>query len=272
MPVGIMLMATSCSSDSVIDEMNDDNELVEVSFSSGSSLQSRYTDAGFENGDIVYIYKLTDDGDFGERKQFKYSNGSFLPVSDTFRKKKSENVQYIALTPGFSESGGRLLYYGGSNDPLMSWAESSSAQVELPFLHLHSQIRVNVTNNSYSVKSVQLLNAHNIEEIYYDEDDREIQHSYDGSASTLTMIKDSSSSTYPYYYNLPAMNYIPDMQLKVTLSNGSSTTFNFNSDLGFSESNFIYYFNVNMSSRSNIDMSRSSELNEVECVKVEAIE
>lgn len=267
-----LVLTTTCSSETILDEINDDNELVDVSFCAANSLQSRYTDTGFANGDKVIIYKVQDNNDFGEKKEFKYSNGKFLPVTDTFKKRKSETVTYIAFTSGYNESNGRLLFYGGSNDPLLSLAQTNNSQVELPFEHMHSQFRVNVTNNSYAVKSVQLLNAYNIEEFYYDEEDKVIRNGYDGSASTLTMLKDSSSSTYPYYYYLPEMNYIPDMKLKVTLTNGSSTTFSFKSDLGFNESNFIYYFNVNMSSRSNIDMSRSSEQNEVECVKVEAIE
>lgn len=269
-PLSVMTFAASCGSDAVLDEMNDD-EFVEVNFTPSSAVQSRFDDDGFDNGDRVFIYRIQDNGNFGERKEFKYSNGNLLPVTDTFKKKKNESVEFLALTPGFTESSEGLVYNGGTTDYLGAAAEATSSTVELPFVHLHGQIRVRVLNNSYSVRSVQLLNVYNKELIHYDSSESALMYTCHGNAATVTMSTDSNTSTYPYYYYIPQANYLPQMQLKVTYTNGASTTFNFKSNLGYINSNYIYYFDVDMSSRSNIAARSGDEVSGLECVKTEPI-
>lgn len=270
-PLSITLFAASCGSDAVLDEMNDD-ELVEVKFTPTSAVQSRFDDDGFDNGDRVFIYRVQDNGNFGEKKEFKYSNGNLLPVTDTFKKKKTETVEFVAFTPGYSESSGRIIYYGGSTDYLFTYAKTSSASVELPFIHVHSQIRIRVLNNKYSIRSVQLLNIYNQEHIYYDDNASEIIYTCGGPVTTASMSKDSYSTDFPYYYYLPNGMYLPDVQLKVTDSSGASKTFNFPSTLSYSESSHIYYLDADMSGRSNTTASRSGDdMLELECVKIEPI-
>lgn len=93
----------------------------------------------------------------------------------------------------------------------------------------------------------------------------------DGTPSNVNMSKSNNPSNYPYYYYIPKGNYLPQMQLKVTYTNGASTTFNFKSNLGYINSNYIYYFDVDMSSRSNIAARSGDEVSGLECVKIEPI-
>lgn len=269
LPLSVMTFAASCGSDAVLDEMTDD-ELVEVNFTSSSAVQSRFDDYGFDNGDRVYIYMIQPDGNFGERKEFRYSNGSLLPVTDTFKKRKNETVEFLAFTPGFTSSANSLIFYGGSTDFLAATAETSSATAELEFVHLHSQIRVRVLNNEYSITSMQLLNIDNQEVLYYDEEESAIFMTCDGRTSAASLIKDGNSSTYPYYYYLPNDNYMPDMQLKITDMSGSSTTFTFASKFGYAKGGHVYYLDADLSPRNNIKAGRGGDdVLELECVKIE---
>lgn len=266
-----MLMASACSSDNVIDQTEEQDEWVDVVFTTPDRAHSRFTDAGFANGDKVNIYMLQSDGRLGDKKEFRYSNGGLVPVTDTFKKKKNQPASFIAFTPGYTESAGSLVFQGGIDYLVGGVYDEVSPNIEFLFGHIHSKIKIRVVNSTYSVSRVELLYAYNQEIWEYDTEDKDYHYTTHGPETTVTMVKDNSDGSY--YYLLPAMNYLPNMRVRVTDIRNHDWTMDFPKSEGFVDSHYIYTFEADLA-MVQVKSSRGGETSdgEVERVSVEPVE
>jgi len=268
LPAIAVLGAFGCTSDAVIDDIAAEEELVDVTFTTGNTVQSRFTDESFQNGDKIDIWLSNSDyTSLGEKKTFQYYNGSLNPVSGTFQKSPSEVLTYFAMTPGYTISGNKIIAYGGNNDILFSMAETADTDVLLPFAHFFGQMRIRVDNATRTVSKVELLNVNNRSVADFNDG----SWTCDGGPSTVKMYVDSSDPEFPYYYYLPIMNYLPDMEVRVTYNNNESKIFEFKSDFGYIKENTQYLLSADMTpNRSN--PSRSADLPDgvdgyIECIE-----
>lgn len=258
LPCCLALIAAGCDSDDMPDAGGNDDNLVEVTLRAGGNAVSRFDDYNFDNGDNIYVWLIKNNSQLTDQKRFLITNGYFTPQDGNYTKSPKEELTYFAMCGSYTKSGNTIKVTGGSNDVLFSIAQSADTEVTLGFAHAFCKLRLKVTNAARSISSVKLTNVYNqgvfefdlAEDTFYSCDDRK---------SSVNMFKDDDE--YPYYYYLPAMNYLPNIQAIVTYTNGTSQTFRFNSDFGYADSNELRYLVADMSQSSGGSMGRSSNDN-----------
>lgn len=215
-----------------------------VTFTIAGDLSSRHTDTGFEEGDDIYIHAYDPNGlPTGWGKHYQVKNGNIVPYSDSdiITKEPGVTLNYIAQTEKQYDNG-QWLYNGGDNDILFGAGESASTSVALYFIHLMSQLNVNVKKNStQKVSRVKLLNLY----LQYEVNFKENYMSTFGPKYGTTLMSMVDEDNYRYY--APPENEILANQyfICVTLTSGKTYYFYLKNDLTLEE-NHAYFWEVDL--------------------------
>lgn len=257
----VAMLLPSCSSD--CDELSEslgnvDTEVVR--FKSGMNVTSRHTDAGFQYGDVIYIYPM-EPGDVSlpqENRAYWFDGSAFVPASGTsdIYKKAGEQMTYFAINDYEQRMGNEFSFRSGDYDYLVTVAESSSSEVELVFTHLMSRLFIEIRGASTSINKVTLLGVNT--EVGLDGVD--LTMSYDPLPDTEVSMKYSSEyGSYVYYLPPVVYAYKSKPFIRIYTADGRTYLFGPPSDIAF-EMNQQYFWTADLSTANPESSSRDAGL------------